>query len=176
MGNAFFVLFLSDLCKRNWWLLHCLWETRTFPRMMIWFCGYVGREPPLIYIGDIQDQGIYLKSLIWFWESPLAVPLQYVVPIWQRRHHSQLNWTVVQFQELHNTAILTNQSLCFGWQTHTLKNWWTLWMQLRHQHHYTKSQGKWSFSSVSSQWQQGTSDPHAVQGTRLCCCRHQSWQ
>ena len=73
-------------------------------------------------------------------------------------------------------------------------------MQLRHQHHYTKSQGK-PFSSVSSQWQQGTSDPQAVQGTGLCqmledsdtvshiyalkryswrnvscCCRHQSWQ
>ena len=40
-------------------------------------------------------------------------------------------------------------------------------MQLRHQHNYTKSQGK-PFSSVSSQRQKGCSDPHAVQGTGLC--------
>ena len=175
MGNAFFVLFLSDLCKRNWWLLHCLWETRTFPRMMIWFCGYVGREPPLIYIGDIQDQGISEVVNLILGKS-IGRPSPICCAHLTTKTPQSTEWTVVQFQELHNTAILTNQSLCFGWQTHTLKNWWTLWMQLRHQHHYTKSQGKWSFSSVSSQWQQGTSDPHAVQGTRLCCCRHQSWQ
>ena len=144
--------------------------------LVLWLCG----KGATVNIYWRYPRSLeYLKSLIWFWESPLAVPLQYVVPIWQQRHHSQLNWTVVQFQELHNTTILTNQLLCFGWQTHALKNWWTLCMQLKGTNTITQKVKVMVilFWSVSSQWQQGTSDPHAVQSTRLCyICKHQSGQ